>query len=312
MTNPSSERKTASYYVVFNPVSGPGAPGDKLIEIESALESLSDLTVRLTKPDLSAEHIAKEAVAAGADVVIAVGGDGTVSGVASALVDTDVELGIIPAGTANSFASALDIPENLSAACDIIKTGQRRRVDTARCNDRLMLLVACIGFEAKLLEQMEREEKSRFGKLAIVTNSLKQLREIEQFDTQLETPDRQWHEPATAVTIANAATVDMVLAQGPAAIAADDGKLSITLATPEHQWGVLKSAAHLFLSALLNRDVNNDTVHSWKASDVKVDTDPAQAVFVDGEPAGKTPLTIECHPRSLTVITPARPENKST
>ncbi|RZM79156.1 YegS/Rv2252/BmrU family lipid kinase [Leptolyngbya iicbica] len=308
MTHPAAETAAQSYWVVFNPVSGTGQPGDKLTEIQSALESLCHLTVRLTKPDLSAAQIAQDAVAAGADVVIAAGGDGTVSGVASALVDTDVALGIIPTGTANAFASALNIPESVLDACDIIQTGQHQRVDTAWCNDRLMLLVACIGFEAELLDRMDREEKSQLGKLAIVTNSLKELRDVRQFETQLETPDDQWHEPATAVTIANAATVDMVLAQGPAAVTADDGNLSITLVTPEHQWGVVKSAANLFLSALQERTVDNDTVHSWQVPQVKVHTDPAQAVFVDGEPAGETPLTVKCHPRSLSVLIPSPAE----
>ena len=302
---PSADQKTA-YTLIFNPVSGPGNPGDKLIEIESGLSSLPHLTVHLTQPDRNAEQLARQAVADGADVVIAAGGDGTVSGVAAALVDTEIPLGIIPAGTANGFASTLNIPENLLDACEIIKAGYRQRVDTARCNGRLMLLAACIGFEADLLNNMEREEKSRWGKLAIVTNSIEELQNVKQFDTHLETPRDRWHKAATAVTIANAATVDMVLAQGPAETAADDGDLSITLVTPEHQWGVVKSAAKLFLSALRKSTVEDDTIHSWKARRVKVDTDPSQAVFVDGEPAGETPLAIECHPKSLTVLTPNR------
>lgn len=304
MTNSPAATQKKSVYLIFNPVSGPGNPGDKLMEIESAMADVANFQVRLTKPELGADQLAQAAIAEGADVVIAAGGDGTVSGVASALVNTDVALGIIPAGTANGFASALNIPESLIRACEIIKTGHRQRVDTARCNGKLMLLVACVGFEANLLSNMEREEKSRLGKLAIVTNSIEELQNVEQFETWLEIPNEQWHEPATAVTIANAATVDMVLAQGPGETAADDGDLSITLITPEHQWGVVKSAAELFLSGLQNTTVDNDTIHSWKASHVKLITEPPQAVFVDGEPAGETPLEIACYPQSLSVLTP--------
>lgn len=304
MTNFPAATSQKSYYLVFNPVSGQGNPGDKLTAIESAMADVTNFQVRLTKPDLGAEQLAKAAIAEGADVVIAAGGDGTVTGVASALVDTDVALGIIPAGTANGFASALDIPENLMEACEIIITGHPQRVDTARCNDKLMLLAACIGFEADLLENMEREEKSRLGKLAIVTNSIKELQNVEQFEAQLETPDDQWREPATAVTIANTATVDMVLAQGPGKTTAEDGHLSITLVTPDHQWGVVKSAARLLLSGLQQSTLDDETIHSWKAPHVKVTTDPPQSVFVDGEPAGETPLAITCHPQSLTVLVP--------
>jgi YegS/Rv2252/BmrU family lipid kinase len=293
-----------SYHVIFNPVSGPREPGIKLTEIQTALASLPDVTMHLTKPEEGATALAQQAIEAGADVVIAAGGDGTVSGVASALVDTDVALGIIPSGTANAFAAALDIPESVADACDIIKAGHRQRLDTARCNGQMMLLVACVGFEANLLTRMDRDEKSRFGKFAIVTNSFKELSQVQAFETQLQTPEGEWQEVAMAVTIANAATASMVLAQGPAAIAPDDGKLSITVMTPDHEWGVLKSAANLFISALQERSIDNDTIRSWQAPCVTVNTQPAQAVFVDGEPAGETPLTIECRPRSLTVIIP--------
>lgn len=305
----STNQRLTSYHLIFNPVSGSGDPGTELANIQSALEPISDLTVHLTKPEKSAEQFAQDAIAAGADIVIAAGGDGTVSGVASALVGTDVVLGIIPSGTANSFAAALEIPENLIDACEIIRIGKPTQVDTARCNGNLMLLVACVGFEADLLTRMNREEKSRLGKLAILKNSIKELQEIDQFSTQLETPYGRWQEPATAVTIANAAPASMILAQGPSDISADDGTLSITLITPEHQWDVMTSAANLFLSALQERSVENETVHSWKASRVRVETDPPQSVFVDGEPAGTTPLTIECHPRSLTVLTLPPPQS---
>ena len=136
-----------SYHLIFNPISGPGEPGAKLMEIQAALESLPNFTTHLTKPEVSAQDLAQQAVAAGADVVIAAGGDGTVSGVAKALVDTDVALGIIPAGTANAFAAALQIPESYRDACEIIQAGHSQRLDTARCNGEMMLLVACIGFE---------------------------------------------------------------------------------------------------------------------------------------------------------------------
>lgn len=294
-----------SYHLIFNPVSGSGDPGTKLTEIQSALQPSVNLTTHLTKADVEVETIAQQAIAAGADVLIAAGGDGTVSGIASVLVNTDIPLGIIPTGTANAFASALGIPEEITTACEIIQAGHGQRVDTARCNDRMMLLAAAIGFEANLLTRMDREEKNRWGKLAIVTNSLRELQEMEQFKTYLETSEGSWNEVATAVTIANATTVSMILAHGPDETAADDGTLGITLVMPEHEWGLLQSAADLFLSGLLERPVQQDTVHGHKATQATIKTDPPQTVFVDGEPAGQTPVKVECYPRSLTVLTPA-------
>jgi diacylglycerol kinase family enzyme len=96
----------------------------------------------------------------------------------------------------------------------------------------------------------------------------------------------------------------MVLAQGPAEITAEDRNLSITLVTPEHRLGVLRSAAHLFFSALRQRSVEDEAVQFCKAKSVKVTADPPQTVFVDGEPFGKTPITVANYPRSLNVLTP--------
>ncbi len=303
-TESPHKTRSLSYHVIFNPVSGPDQPGESLTQLESALEDLPHLQVHLTKPELDAETLTRQALDSGADVVIAAGGDGTVTGVASALLGTDRCLGIIPAGTANGFATALDIPENIREACEVIKAGHRRTVDTSCCNGQLMLLVACIGFEANMLTHMDREEKSRLGKFAIVINSLKELRDVEQFDVELKTPEHTWREPATAVTIANSASLDMVLAQGPDTVAVDDGKLSVTVVTPEHRWGILTSATKLFLSALRQEPAHAETVKACKVKKVTVKTEPPQKIFIDGEPAGETPLTAECHPQSLTVLAP--------
>ncbi|MEM1293673.1 MAG: hypothetical protein AAGH67_19600 [Cyanobacteria bacterium P01_H01_bin.162] len=157
----------------------------------------------------------------------------------------------------------------------------------------MMLLVACIGFESNLLNRMDREEKSRLSKLAIVTNSFQELERIEQFEAQVHTDQEQWQEMTTAVTIANTATASMVPAQGPPQNTADDGTLSITMVTPDDKWDMLMSAADLFLSAVQQRPAQSDTVHWYESRRVEVTTKPLQAVFVDGEPASKTPLRDE-------------------
>lgn len=293
-----------SYHIIFNPISGQQEPGTKLMAIEQAFEGLN-FKIHLTSPEVDACQLAEDALEAGADVLVAAGGDGTVTAVASVLMGTNTPLGIIPSGTANGFATALGLPENVPQACEIIKAGHRSWVDTARCNGQLMLLVACIGFEASLLDNMEREEKNLLGKFAIVKQGIEELKDIEKFDSEVVTPESSWHEPATAVTIANTATADMVLAQGPAEVAPNDSRLSVTLMSPEHQWEAVVSAADLLMSALQKRAVEDDTVRHCQVSEVTVETHPPKKIFVDGEPAGHTPLTVKSYPRSLAVFTPA-------
>lgn len=132
-----SLRQTRVARLIFNPVSGQGNAEEELAFIKQMLEPAMNLAVHFTTPKVSAEQLAQEAIAAQADLIIASGGDGTVSAVAGELMGTDIPLGIIPRGTANAFAVALGIPARLTplrSACETILAGKTRIVDAARCN----------------------------------------------------------------------------------------------------------------------------------------------------------------------------------
>ena len=96
-------------------------------------------------------------------VIIASGGDGTVSAVTEALIGTDIKLGVISRGTANAFANAVGIPTSIEAACQNILAGSIKKVDAAMCNDKPMVLLAGIGFEAETVKDADRDAKDRFG-----------------------------------------------------------------------------------------------------------------------------------------------------
>ena len=137
--------------LIFNPVAGQSDPEQDLLTIQTLLEPEIDLDIRLTTPDVDAGQLAHEAVARGVHMIIASGGDGTLSAAAEALVGTNIPLGVISRGTANAFASALEIPDTIEAACQTILTGTMRVVDTARCNGKPMVLLAGVRFEAEMV-----------------------------------------------------------------------------------------------------------------------------------------------------------------
>lgn len=291
-------------HLVFNPVAGQGNPEAQLQQLRTCLGEASCLTVHQTSEEIDAKQLAAKALEAGADVVVAAGGDGTVSAAAAALIHTDIPLGIVPLGTANSFAGAQNIPGDIAAACDVILQGQPHRFDTSRCGDRILLLNVCIGFEADLLTQISRQDKSRYGRLALVASGLRQWQRLKRFNAEIQLPQETHSTRATAITVANAASAQSMLAQGPAVVKADDQLLAITVASPDHRWGAIATAIDLFISALQNRAVQRDSVQYWKAERVTVTTDPPQRVLIDGEPNGRTPITVECLPQSLMVMVP--------
>lgn len=290
--------------LIFNPVAGQGDAQQQLDVIRSILETELDLDVRFTSEDISPECLAKEAIDRGVDVIVASGGDGTISETAGALIGTNIPLGIISTGTANAFANALNLPTNVEEACRAIISGETRTVDVAYCNQKPMLLLAGVGFEAEAVEAADREAKNRLGIFAYVVSGLKQLRNLEQFDATIETDDKEIKVSAAAITVANVAPPTSILAQGPAGIIADDGLLDLTIVAPRNFVGAITAAYNLLHTALQGNATERDDVGYLRARRVVISTDPPQKVVLDGEIIGETPIEVECVPNALTIFAP--------
>jgi YegS/Rv2252/BmrU family lipid kinase len=290
--------------LIFNPVAGQGDPDQDLAVIRSLLEPEIGLDIRVTTAEVGADVLAREAVERQVDAVIVSGGDGTLSAAAAALVSTSIPLGIISRGTANAFANALDLPTAIDSACQTILGGATKTVDAACCNKQPMVLLAGIGFEAETVERADREAKNRLGFLAYILAGFQQLRNLENFDVELETEDRVIQVSAAAVTVANAAPATSVLAQGPAGIIPDDGLLDITLIAPANKAGAIAATYHLLQTALKGDPTDRNDIGYLRTRWVRISTNPEQKVVVDGELIGTTPIEIECIPAGLTIFAP--------
>ncbi|OKH23419.1 lipid kinase [Chroogloeocystis siderophila 5.2 s.c.1] len=308
----SNQRQTRSACLIFNPVAGQSNSEQDLATIKSMLEPEFDLDIRMTTPEQDADEIAKEAVEQGVQIIIASGGDGTLSAAAEAVVGTGIPLGVISRGTANAFATALGIPATIPAACQTILDGKTRVVDAAYCNGRPMVLLAGVGFEAETVERADREAKNRFGMLAYVLAGIQELRNLESFETRIETEDKVITLNAAAVTVANAAPPTSVLAQGPAELLIDDGLLDVTIVAPTNTMSAIAAAYNLLQSAYSGEVANRPDTGFLRAKSIKIFTNPPQKVVVDGELVGNTPINVECVPGGLTIIVPAVPEEEAT
>lgn len=302
----SSLARSRVAHLIFNPVSGQGNSEQELSLIEQLLEPHFHLEVHQTTVDLCAEEFAEKAVAAHADLVIASGGDGTVSAVAGALIGTEIPIGVIPRGTANAFASAMGISTALTpirSACQVILGGKTRQVDAARCNGVPMILLAGIGLEAEVIERADREAKDRWGVLAYLMAGWQQLDEQELFETEIEMDGKVERFQAGAITIANAAPITSVLAQGIGQVVFDDGLLDVTIASASSKLEAIRTVTRLIGAALM-KPVNSPNIVHLGARRLKVTATPPQKVVVDGEIAGMTPIEVECIPNGLTVFVP--------
>ena len=294
--------------LIFNPVAGQGNPEQDLETIESLLIPDIELAVITTTAESDPGQLATEAIANGAELIIASGGDGTLSAVAAALMNTGIPLGVISRGTANAFANALDLPTAIPEACATILAGDTRVVDMARCNGLPMVLLAGIGFEAETVDLADRETKNRLGMLAYVLAGLRQVSSFKPFEVEIELEDKIIAVSALAITIANAAPVTSILAQGSAGVIFDDGLLDLTIIAPATPLIAIATAFDLLSSTLRGEASGRADVGFLRAKRFKVTTNPPQKVVIDGEVIGNTPIDVECIPGGLTIFAPKTEE----
>lgn len=298
--------KTLIAHLIFNPVSGQGDAEQDLALIRELLSPQMNLKIHLTQPEVSPTELAKQAVEEGADMVIASGGDGTVSAVAGVLINTGIPLGIIPRGTANAFAVTMGIPRIMPIrnACQIILGGYTRNVDIARCNGMPMILLAGIGYEATTVEMASRELKDQWGALAYLMAGWQAIEGQELFETTIETEGEVYQFQAHAITVANAAPPTSVLAQGAGEVLFDDGQLDVTIASAENKLQGITTMFRMFGAAITKTNFEQKNVVHSRARHLRITAEPPQKFVVDGEVVGQTPLEIECVPSGLTVLVP--------
>jgi YegS/Rv2252/BmrU family lipid kinase len=294
--------------LIFNPVAGQGDAEQDLQTIESLLSPEIDLDIVVTTAECEPGQLAKDAIDRGIESIIASGGDGTLSAVAAALMGKNIPLGIISRGTANAFANALDLPTTIPEACQAILENNTKTVDMACCNGLAMVLLAGIGFEAETVDLADREAKNRLGMMAYVLAGLSQLRNLEQFEAQIETDDKIVTVSAAAITIANAAPATSILAQGAAEVDFDDGLLDLTIVASKTALGAIATSYDLLSSTLRGEASQREDVGFMRSKKFKITTTPPQKVVLDGEVIGTTPIEIECIPGGLTVFAPQTEE----
>ncbi|MGB7417472.1 MAG: methylglyoxal synthase [Thermosynechococcaceae cyanobacterium] len=299
--------KTRVAHLIFNPVAGHGNAEQDLALIKELLEPHLCLKVHQTTPEIDPSQLVEVAIAQPADLVIASGGDGTVSAVAGALINTEIPMGIIPRGTANAFAVALGIPGLLPIrnACQVILANQTKTVDAASCNGTPMILLVGIGLEANMIEGADREQKNKWGTLAYLSSGWRALDEREHFDVEIEAEGNIYPPlEADSVTIANVAPPTSVLAQGAGEVVSDDGLLDVTIATSESKLNAVATMLGLLGAAVSRTELDRPNVFHGRTRRLKVTTNPPQKVVVDGEIVGTTPVEVECIPNGLIVFAP--------
>lgn len=148
-------------HFILNPNAGTNSRQTRE-RIIAKLQAISDSKVWHTERMNHASELTKQAISEGADRIIAIGGDGTINEVASALLHTSIPLGIIPMGSGNGLARHLDIPLSFNKALDRAINGSMISIDAGKWNDRPFFCTAGIGFDAYVAAHFAKRAKRGF------------------------------------------------------------------------------------------------------------------------------------------------------
>lgn len=241
------------------------------------------------------------------DVVIAGGGDGTVSAAATILMDTDHALAILPAGTMNLFARSLKIPLGLDAAIEAFATGTVRQVDIASANGKPFVHQFSIGLHAKLVDTRDKMEyASRLGKMrASVRAAFTTIVQPPRVNVSITTDTSEIIVKTTGVGISN-----NLFGEGhlPYADRLDQGVLGVYITTARTTSEIVR----FVLNLAMGRWKNNAKVEIHETSSLTLKVRgkrrrPYRCV-IDGESSNLARETlIKIHPLALKVLVPAEP-----
>ncbi len=175
---PNQRKKLAA---ILNPSKVDDAAAFRnLVETLAADSGYASVVWWATTVEDTGYGMAHEAAVSGADLVLAIGGDGTIRAVCEELAGTGIPVGIVPAGTGNLLARNLDIPLYLRSAVDVGLNGQDRAIDMVevsgdKMEDAVFLVMAGMGFDAAIMEGVNEDIKAKVGWLAYVWSALKSL-----------------------------------------------------------------------------------------------------------------------------------------
>jgi YegS/Rv2252/BmrU family lipid kinase len=278
---PSSERRLAA---ILNPVKVDDPAGFRTMVEKMALESgWEQVSWWETTVEDTGYRMAHEAAVSGVDLVLAIGGDGTIRAVCEELAGTGVPVGIVPAGTGNLLARNLSIPLYLRAAVDVGLNGQDRAIDMVHVSgdemeDATFLVMAGMGFDAAIMEGVNEDFKNKVGWLAYVWSALKALMfPAIRVEISVDGGDFTRHRARTIV-IGNVGSLQAGMPLLPEA-AIDDGQIDVVLLYPRR----FLSWIPLALRVLTKNKRTDSTITRMTGREVVVRTQAPAPRQLDGD-----------------------------
>lgn len=297
-------RRASRLFVILNPGSGSFGAGevrDVLARHFPCDDGTCDVHQLLEADDLG--RLAREAAGRGCEVVVAAGGDGTVSAVAGGLVGTEARLGILPLGTGNVLARELGLPLVLEDAVALLAGPHATAaLDAMKIGDRYFFTQVGVGIDALMIRDTSKEQKKRFGRLAYLWTGLTRLLGFRPRRFTIAVGDRREEHRATEVLVANSGTLGQEPFRWGPGIRPDDGRVDLCIFRTRSLLDYLRLAWNV-----VRRRHRDDPNLRYLEADraVHIAARRPLPVQADGEIIGETPVTVEVVPGAVRVVVPA-------
>ena len=290
---------------IINPHAGIGYYKKVTRLVKKRLDlSKYEYTLFLTQYRGHGHTLAVQAAEKGIDIIIAVGGDGTINEIARALVGKNVVLGFIPTGSGNGLAHHLQIPTRISKAIQVINNGYSIPIDTLKINEHICISIAGLGFDGLVAELFDRSSRRGFFPyLYYVTKSYASYKPQTYFIEE-KRKEKEVHE-AMLVSIANSSQWGFNVKVSPEA-SMEDGYADICL-VKKPNFFKFPFCTTALLTGNLHKDKKSVHIHRLSECTIYTKDGVKLPCHIDGDPIERqNKITIKVLPKSLQIITPKR------
>lgn len=289
---------------IVNPHSGVG----RYKQIEPIVDRCLDATkflpaIMYTRYRGHAIELATQSVRDGADIVVAVGGDGTINEVASALVHTQVAMALIPVGSGNGLAHHLRIPVSIEKAIKVINGAHIENIDTLLINNHVCVSMAGVGFDALVAEQYDKTHTRGFwAYLKFIINAYFVFKPHHYV---IESPQTGTKEAKVLmVSVANSSQWGYNVKISSKA-SMQDGKADVCVVA-KPPFLTLAGRVLLLLVGKLDKNRLAEQIYRVRQCDIYEKNHEPQSCHIDGDPIDRQPVIhMQVMPGSLKIVTPA-------
>lgn len=279
---------------VYNPLSGTGQIKPKLAGIiDTFTKAGYDVVAHPTQHRADAYELVK-ADGSQYDHIVCSGGDGTLDETVTGMIEGNVtcNLGYIPAGSTNDFATSLKIPKNMEKAAEIAVNGRPFKCDMGDMDGSTFVYVAAFGLFTDVSYQTDQGLKNMLGHAAYILEGAKRLGQIQSFHVKVEANGNCYEDDWVFGMVSNSRSIGGMSNLSGKNVELDDGVFEVMLIKMPRNPIEFNDT----LGCLLRQEIDFEHVYSFKSADIKFIFDEATDWTIDGEyaPAGK-----EVHVKNL-------------